>query len=122
VTTPKGRDQRVVPLAPLVAVALAGAVAGKRPSDRVVVNRRGGPMSEGALNGAWQRLQARLGTEERWHFHQLRHFFATALLGGGANVEVVRRLLGHKDLASTTRYVHATPPDMVRAIALLPGN
>jgi hypothetical protein len=55
-------------------------------------------------------------------FTSYAHFFATTLLGGGANVEAVRRLLGHRDLASTTRYVHATGPDMVRAIAALPGN
>ena len=121
-TTPKGRDERVVPLAPLLVSILAGATAGRGPTDRVVHDRRGDTPGEGALNGAWKRLQMRLGEPDRWHFHQLRHFFATALLAGGANVEAVRRLLGHKDLASTTRYVHATDPDMVRAIATLPGD
>jgi site-specific recombinase XerD len=122
VTIPKGRDQRVVPLAPPLAGVLTQAMAGKRPTDRVVLSRHGLTPTEGTVNGAWQRLQRRLGAAERWHFHQLRHFFATTLLGAGANVEVVRRLLGHKDLASTTRYVHATQGDMVTAIAALPGT
>jgi hypothetical protein len=37
-------------------------------------------------------------------------------------VEPVRRLLGHRDLASTTRYVHATKRDLMAAVAVLPGN
>ncbi len=122
VVEPKGRDERIVPLAPAIAVMLAGAIAGRRPTDRVVRDRRGRTPTEGALGGMWRRLQARLGIQPRWHYHQLRHFFATSLLKGGANVEVVRRLLGHKDLASTTRYVHATERDLVAAVALLPGK
>jgi site-specific recombinase XerD len=42
--------------------------------------------------------------------------------GGGANIETVRRLLGHKDLASTSRYLHATGRDLAAAVAALPGN
>jgi integrase len=119
---PKGRDERVVPLAPLLVAILEPAVAGRRATGRVVLNTRGQPWTENALGEAWRRLQERLGVEPRWHFHQLRHFFATALLGGGANIETLRRLLGHKDLAPTSRYLHATGRDLVAAIEALPGS
>jgi integrase len=88
---PKGRDERTVPLAPALARALEGAMAGKAPRDRVVVDRRGRTPGEGCLNRAWQRLQRGLVGHTSWHFHQLRHFFATAVLSHGANVEAVRR-------------------------------
>ncbi|MGH7294930.1 MAG: tyrosine-type recombinase/integrase, partial [Polyangiaceae bacterium] len=98
---PKGRDERVVPLAPLLVAILQRAISGRPANQRVLMGPRGRTITEARLGDAWRRLQARLGLEPRWHFHQLRHFFATTLLGGGANVETVRRLLGHKDLAAT---------------------
>jgi integrase len=119
---PKGLDERMVPLAGLLVAILERAMAGRRATERVVVSPRGRTLTEGRLWSAWQALQARLGIEPRWHYHQLRHFFATAVSGGGANIETVRRLLGHKDLASTSRYLHATGRDLVAAVAVLPGD
>jgi site-specific recombinase XerD len=89
---------------------------------RLVVDDHGQSLNEQAVGAAWRRLQARLGIEPAWRFHQLRHFFATTCLRGGGNVEAVRRLLGHRDLASTTRYVHATERDLMAAVAALPGK
>ncbi|HEY8088154.1 MAG TPA: tyrosine-type recombinase/integrase [Polyangiaceae bacterium] len=122
IADPKGRDERVVPLAPLLVAILEPALAGRPVKQRVVVGARGATVTENRLGSAWNRLQKRLGLEPRWHYHQLRHFFATALVGGGAHVETVRRLLGHKDLAPTSRYLHATGRDLVDAVAVLPGN
>jgi site-specific recombinase XerD len=33
--------------------------------------------------------------------HQLRHYFATEMLRGGAKLEVVRRILGHSSIGIT---------------------
>ena len=117
---PKGRDERAVPLTPLLAAILAQACEGKAPTARLVADRHGEALSEGAIGDGWRRLQVRLGIVPAWRFHSLRHFFASTLLGGGGNVEAVRRLLGHRDLASTARYVHATDHDMLTAVAALP--
>ncbi len=122
VCLPKGRDERAVPLTTMLAAILAEACEGKAPSARLVVDEHGQSLNEQAVGAAWRRLQARLAIEPLWRFHQLRHFFGTTCLRGGGNVEAVRRLLGHRDLASTTRYVHATQRDLVAAVATLPGN
>jgi integrase len=44
------------------------------------------------------------------HLHQLRHFAATQLIGGGTDVRTVAGRLGHRDASVTLRtYSHALP-------------
>jgi integrase len=119
---PKGRDERAVPLTPMLAAILAEACDGKPATAKLVADGRGEALSEATIGASWRRMQERLGWSPLWHYHQLRHFFATALLRGGANVEAVRRLLGHKSLEPTMRYLHASERDMVAAVAALSGN
>jgi len=40
-------------------------------------------------------------------FHDLRHTSATILLSEGINIKVVSKQLGHTDISTTNRYVHA---------------
>lgn len=47
--------------------------------------------------------------------HSLRHTAATDVLRSGANVKVVQQLLGHADLATTSRYLATLPGDVARA-------
>jgi integrase len=122
VDAPKGLDEQPIPLTPLLRAILAEAIAGKRSTDPVVTTGRGQAPSEGGLDGALRRIQERLGIEPAWSLHKLRHYFGTKLLRSGANVETVRRLLRHRDLSSTARYVHATAHDLTDAVALLPGS
>jgi integrase len=43
-------------------------------------------------------------------FHKLRHAHASWLLAGGADLVVVKERLGHKNIATTQRYLHALDP------------
>jgi integrase len=43
-----------------------------------------------------------------FHFHDLRHTFATRLADAGVPLSVIAELLGHSDIRMTKRYSHAT--------------
>lgn len=54
-----------------------------------------------------------------FHFHDLRHTFASHLVMAGIDLTTVSRLLGHKTLTMTLRYAHLAPAHMVKAIDVL---
>lgn len=47
--------------------------------------------------------------------HVLRHSFATEMLNNGAEINVVKELLGHSSLASTEVYTHVTFEELKKA-------
>lgn len=48
--------------------------------------------------------------------HKLRHSYATYLIQSGADIETLRALLGHVDIATTQRYVHSNMRQMIAAV------
>jgi integrase len=54
-----------------------------------------------------------------FHWHDLRHCFATKLRMKGAKLEDISELLGHKSLAMSRRYAHLGPNQLHKVAALL---
>lgn len=54
-----------------------------------------------------------------FHFHDLRHTFASHLVMAGVDITTVSKLLGHKSLTMTLRYSHLAPSHMVKAVDIL---
>lgn len=114
---PKGDKERIVPIIPDLAPVLQEAVRRKLPGARVVLTSEGETPTRQSI---WTRLDALQKAHGLPHrsVHQLRHGWCTWLLQAGIDVESVRVLAGHSDLATTQRYVHA---DGTRARAMMLG-
>ncbi len=54
-----------------------------------------------------------------FHFHDLRHCFASHLVMAGVDLVTVKNLLGHKSLDMTLRYAHLAPSHTVKAVETL---
>jgi integrase len=54
-----------------------------------------------------------------FHFHDLRHTFASQLIMAGVDLTTIKELLGHKTLAMTLRYAHLAPSHKVKAVDIL---
>ena len=54
-----------------------------------------------------------------FHFHDLRHTFASQVLLNGGTLHDLRELLGHKSMTMTLRYSHLTQESKRKAVNLL---
>ena len=64
-----------------------------------------GPMATGTLYGFWRRLRAAADVPGL-RLHDLRHSYASFALRRGETVLSIGRLLGHRDPATTLKYIH----------------
>jgi integrase/recombinase XerC len=105
VITGKGDKQRIVPVLPIVAEALA-EYAAARPFKRDPLFRgtRGGPWHPRLVQQMVARLRLKIGLPETATPHSLRHSFATHLLAGGGDLRAIQELLGHASISTTQRY------------------
>ncbi|MBF0329059.1 MAG: site-specific tyrosine recombinase XerD [Nitrospirae bacterium] len=105
----KGSKERVVPVNRRAIERIATYMTDLRPellknkqSAYIFLSNRGAPMTRQRF---WQALKV-FGTAAgiKLSPHMVRHSFATHLLGGGADLRSVQKMLGHSDIATTQIY------------------
>jgi integrase/recombinase XerC len=109
----KGDKERVVFFSDEAKEALAeylparqSRIKAEHPTDRLFINRRGGPISVAGVRWIIAQYAERSGLQKNVHPHALRHSFATHLVNAGCDVRIVQELLGHASLSTTQRYTH----------------
>jgi integrase/recombinase XerC len=106
--TGKGQKQRLLPLLPVIATALAAYLEHcpyRRGAEApLFVGLRGRRLQPALVRRRMRSLRRRLGLPESATPHALRHSFATHLLAGGADLRVIQELLGHASLSTTQGY------------------
>lgn len=77
------------------------------------------PLSIHAVEHAWRMVRKKLGMEHEKDFvmHSLRHTCITRLLNKKIGIEVVQKIVGHKDIRMTQRYNHPTKDDLKNAVS-----
>ncbi|WP_375457428.1 tyrosine recombinase XerC [uncultured Methylobacterium sp.] len=106
--TGKGAKERMVPVLPLVADAVAAYLAAcphPLPSEGpLFVGARGGPLSPRIIQYVVARARGALGLPDSATPHALRHSFASHLLARQGELRAIQELLGHASLSTTQLY------------------
>jgi integrase len=116
VTVPKGGRSRRIPMtARLVATLhshrhLRGA--------RVLCEDDGRPLTKRVIQRLVERASRKANLAKRG-VHIMRHSFCSHLAMRGAPAKAIQELAGHRDLATTQRYMHLSPAAVEGAIRLL---
>jgi site-specific recombinase XerD len=118
----KGNKDRGVPLSPALLEVLRQHWRRYRPKTWLFPGRTpSGRRSLGALQRVCRRAVLAAGITKKASLHTLRHSYATHLLEAGVDLLTLQRLLGHRDLHTTARYVHLSGAHLARTPDLLEG-
>jgi len=121
----KGRKPRVIPIPHLLADVLREYLEELRPrlpeSSYLFANPRGNRSLRGrygprALHNLVVEAGTSAGVTGRHFAHRWRHSYATSLIRRGEDIHVVQRLMGHSNIATTSRYLHLSDADLIEAI------
>ncbi|WBO83579.1 tyrosine-type recombinase/integrase [Hymenobacter yonginensis] len=113
--TGKGNKQRIVPLNPTLVTVLTSYIAFRQREfgaegnahSALLVTDKGEPLYEKLVYRTVKHYLSQITTaSSQQHPHVLRHSFATHLLNKGADLNAIKELLGHANLAATQVYTH----------------
>lgn len=109
----KGAKPRVVGLAP-VTFGILKAYRGAKPLAAPMFPSARSATGAIQVPTVWRivhRIAVRAGIQGSVSPHWFRHSCASHALYGGAPIQLVQQQLGHADLRTTSRYLHARPGD-----------
>ncbi len=122
----KLRTEREIPIDNRTAdlIKAIGAQRGERPTTTdpdtgrsvalLICNLKGRAVDRSLFRRRIKQVASECGIDQNVYPHRLRHTYATELLRHGVSLPGVMKLLGHKTLKMTLRYVEITNVDLGR--------
>ena len=108
----KRNKERIIPieseLAHNIKQYLALKEQEKGTSEWLFVGRKGRQITVQDIYNTVKKYMPLLSNADRISPHVFRHSFATHILNEGGNIQAIKELLGHADLATTEVYTHVT--------------
>lgn len=71
------------------------------------------------INKQLRKARAKAGIEKNITAHSMRHSFASSLIQRGVDVVTLRKLLGHRNIRTTSIYCHTSLEELAEAINVL---
>jgi integrase/recombinase XerC len=109
----KGNKERILPLSPVMISKLKDFInfrdahfAEAKKENYLFLTQKGLKIYPKYLYNLVRKYLSSVSMMEKRSPHVLRHSFATHLMDGGADLNAVKKLLGHANLAATQVYTH----------------
>ena len=83
--------------------------------DLLLCKPNGKRLGDHRLRATLRAVARSVGIQERVHPHRLRHTYATELLRHGMSLPGIMKLLGHRSVTMTLRYLEVTHADLTQA-------
>jgi site-specific recombinase XerD len=118
----KGNKDRLVPLSLRLLTELRDYWRLHRPAQGLFYtpgNAGQQPVHPTAVQRQLQRAVKKAGLRKPATMHTLRHSYATHMLEAGVDVMTLQKILGHRQLATTARYLHLRSDQLRRLPSLL---
>jgi len=115
ITLTKNNELRILPINKLLYKTLK-SLAKHTKSEYVFAHENGNPYND--IKKVYHIALKKAGITD-FHFHDLRHTFASRLIMAGESLKTVQELLGHKDLKMTMRYSHLSTAHKQNAVEKL---
>lgn len=111
----KRNKERILPIGDALAAvvqeyrsARSGLFGATAPTDPLLVNTDGTPVARRTIQRLVRHYLSGVTSQQKRSPHVLRHTFATHMLEHGADLNAVKEILGHANLAATQVYTHNT--------------
>jgi site-specific recombinase XerD len=118
-STTKNGESREVPMNKTV-LALLTDLHTAKTGPHVFPTERNYKEARALLNPRqWFEIVLAEAKVENFHWHDLRHTFASRLVMKGIDLHTVSKLMGHKTLTVTQRYAHLSPEHNLAAVEVL---
>lgn len=120
--TTKSRKERMIP----VNRTLAGILKSRIPKvislagpEYVFTRVPGIKLNGNYISKAFKKSVRISGLTDEFHFHTLRHSFASLLVQKGVSLYFVKQLLGHSSISTTQIYSHLAADSLFDAVAVI---